>query len=91
MNELEIIKDATGLIASITGIIGFIPQIHKAYKTKSMADVSMALLINYLVCCVSWAIYGALDNSFFVLWSNVLGSIVSIVTVMQKIYYDKIL
>lgn len=90
MNGLEIIKDAAGLIASITGIIGFIPQIRKAYKTKSMTDVSMALLLNYLACCVSWMIYGALDTSFFVLWSNVFGSVVSVVTVIQKIYYDKL-
>jgi MtN3 and saliva related transmembrane protein len=85
---VEVIKDIAGIIGSITGIIGFVPQIYKAYKTKATRDVSIAMLFNYLACCISWGVYGAIDESFFVLWSNVLGSFVSIITISQKIYYD---
>ena len=85
----EVIKNALGFIASITGIIGFVPQIYKAYSTKSTADLSMGMLINYAICCITWAGYGFIENTAFVLYSNILGAIVSFISIGQKIYYDK--
>lgn len=84
----EIIKNILGFIASITGIIGFIPQIYKAYSTKSTSDLSMGMLINYAICCITWAGYGFIENASFVLYSNILGAIVSFISIGQKIYYD---
>jgi MtN3 and saliva related transmembrane protein len=86
---IDIIKWTFGLIASITGIVGFIPQIIKAYKTKSTNDISMGMLINYLICCITWAGYGLIENTFFVIWSNIVGTGVCLIVILQKIYYDK--
>ncbi|MDR3030788.1 MAG: hypothetical protein LBU35_00160 [Holosporales bacterium] len=78
-----------GTFALITSIIGLLPQIYKAYKTKSTTDVSMLMLINYSICSISWIIYGICLNSIFVVWSNIPILITCCVSVIQKYIYDK--
>lgn len=64
------------------------PQIHKTYKIKSANDVSMAMLCNYMICSIAWIGYGAYTKAGFVVFSNVVGLITSIISVLQKRYYD---
>jgi len=78
----------SGLIAFITSFIGLLPQIVKSLKTKSTQDLSMIMLINYLICSVAWIIYGSNTDSFFVISSNVVGLIVSLLLILLKRYYD---
>jgi MtN3 and saliva related transmembrane protein len=76
-----------GLIATITSIIGLLPQIYKTYQTKSAEDVSMIMLANYLVCSLAWVIYGIGTHSNFVTYSNIVGLITSVISICQKRYY----
>lgn len=78
----------SGIIAFITSFIGLLPQIIKSLKTKSTQDLSMIMLINYLVCSVAWIIYGSSTDSFFVISSNVVGLIVSLLLILLKRHYD---
>ncbi len=81
--------DITGTIALITSIIGLSPQVYMVYKTKSAGDISILMLINYLIGSIAWVLYGLETNSSFVLYSNYLGSGVTLLLIAQKIYYDK--
>jgi len=83
------LESLSGSIALITSIIGLFPQVYKSYKTKSTADVSMVMLVNYLICCVAWFIYGICTFSSFVIYSNIVGTILAAVSVIQKVIYDK--
>ena len=78
-----------GSIAFVTSIIGLLPQLVKATKTRSTQDISMMMLINYLVCSIAWIIYGGYSNSMFVLLSNILGSFSSLVLIFVKFTFDK--
>lgn len=78
-----------GTVAMITSLIGLAPQIYKNYITKSANDLSMIMLLNYLICSIAWVIYGAGTNSSFVVYSNIFGTITCLVSILQKIYYDK--
>ncbi len=84
-----IIEFISGWIAACTAVIGLLPQIYKSFKTKSMSDVSMLLLINYLVGSIAWIIYGVCTKATFTVVSNVIGTITSIIAILQKIIYDK--
>ncbi|MES2215151.1 MAG: SemiSWEET family transporter [Pseudomonadota bacterium] len=77
-----------GYIALITSLIGLLPQVYKAYITKSTHDISMIMLVNYLVCSMAWIIHGLCQSSTFVVISNVVGGIIGIVSIIQKRYYD---
>ncbi|MGL9725385.1 MAG: SemiSWEET family sugar transporter [Wolbachia sp.] len=82
------IEEFFGFIALITSLIGLLPQVYKAYITKLTRDVSMLMLINYLVCSLSWLIYGICQGLAFVVFSNIAGLAISIISIIQKCYYD---
>ena len=81
--------EIAGSIALITSFIGLIPQIYKVYLTKSAKDLSLIMLINYFFCSLAWIIYGSKTDANYVTYSNILGLITSIISLGQKIYYDK--
>ncbi|HHT0593361.1 TPA: SemiSWEET family sugar transporter [Legionella anisa] len=78
----------SGIVAFITSFIGLLPQIIKSLKTKSTQDLSMIMLINYLICSIAWIIYGSSTDSFFVISSNVVGLLVSLLLILLKKHYD---
>lgn len=80
--------DLFGIIATVTSFIGFIPQIYKTYKTKSAHDISKIMLYNFLLCSISWIVYGIYTSADFVVYSNVVGLITILVSILQKRYYD---
>jgi MtN3 and saliva related transmembrane protein len=82
-------ENLSGGVALITSIIGLFPQVYKSYKTRSTMDVSMIMLANYLVCSVAWIIHGLYTGSKFVVYSNIIGTILSMVSIVQKFVYDK--
>ncbi|HJD56619.1 MULTISPECIES: SemiSWEET family sugar transporter [Rickettsieae] len=82
------IEEFFGYIALITSLIGLLPQVYKAYITKSTHDISMLMLVNYLTCSVAWIVHGYCQGSIFVVLSNVAGLIISIISIIQKCYYD---
>lgn len=83
------IANIMGTIALVTSFIGLLPQSYKAFKTRSTQDLSMLMLMNYLVCSLAWIIYGICIHSPFVLYSNLVGAVSSITLIFQKQYYDK--
>jgi MtN3 and saliva related transmembrane protein len=78
----------SGTVAFITSFIGLLPQIFKAIKTKSTQDISMIMLLNYVLCSLAWIIYGGSTDSFFVTSSNVVGLLVSLTLIILKRHYD---
>lgn len=85
---MSYIETLSGTLAFITSFIGFVPQIYKTIQTKSTKDLSMTMLINYLVCSIAWIIYGSTTESLFVLSSNIIGLVTSAILIIQKRYYD---
>ncbi len=81
------VVDLFGIIASITSFIGLTPQIYKTYKIKSAHDISILMLWNYLVCSIAWIGYGTYTSSSFVVYSNIVGVISSLISLFQKRYY----
>ncbi|MFP3030480.1 MAG: SemiSWEET family sugar transporter, partial [Wolbachia sp.] len=82
------IEECFGFIALIASLIGLSPQVYKAYITKVTRDVSMLMLVNYLICSLSWIGYGLYQSSIFVVLSNIAGLVISIISIIQKCYYD---
>lgn len=79
----------SGSIAFITSFIGLLPQVVKAIKTKSTQDLSMLMLVNYLICSLAWIIYGSSTDSMFVLSSNIVGLVISFMLIILKRHYDE--
>jgi MtN3 and saliva related transmembrane protein len=83
------LENLSGGVALITSIIGLLPQVYKSYKTKSTDDISMLMLINYIVCSIAWIIHGVSTDAVFVIYSNIVGTILAGMSIVQKVVYDK--
>ena len=88
-DEAYMLSDIFGTIALITSIIGLMPQVIKAHKTKSTKDVSMLMLINYFVNSLAWVVYGFYIDSLYVILSDALCVIISGIAISQKVTYEK--
>lgn len=77
-----------GTIALITTLIGISPQVYKTYKTKSAGDISYLMLYNFLICSIAWTVYGFYTEAGFVLYSNILSTVVCTISIIQKYHYD---
>ena len=76
-----------GFIASITSVISLIPQIVKSYKTKSVGDLSILMIVNFLISSISWALYGILIDAVSVWATNIVMTVFAII--LMKFKYDK--
>jgi MtN3 and saliva related transmembrane protein len=76
-----------GFIALSTSTISLLPQIYRTYKTKSVEDISLLMLINFLVCSISWIVYGILTDTISVWLTNCIMTIFSIVLLVLKLKY----
>ena len=85
---MEMVIKIFGTIAAILSLIGTLPQLYKIYKIKSAEDISTIMLMNGLAAAICWLIYGIASKSSFIIYSNILGVITSIISIAQKIYYN---
>ena len=78
-----------GSIASITSTISLIPQLLQTFKTKSVADLSLLMLINFFICSICWVIYGIILNATSVWITNIIMLIFSALLIILKIKYNR--
>lgn len=76
--------------ALCTTVIGLLPQVYKTYHTKSTKDLSAMMLANYLLSSALWIGYGICVSDKTVIIANIVCGITSIISIIQKIYYDRL-
>jgi uncharacterized protein with PQ loop repeat len=56
------------------GAPAIIPQVVRVYRTEHLYGVSAAMYALLFVCCLTWLIYGAMINDWFVSLPNLVGT-----------------
>lgn len=54
MNWLEI----TGHLGSLLSSITFMPQVYRVWKTRSVGDLSLAMILIVFISTIVWLVYG---------------------------------
>ena len=76
-----------GITAGVLILAGWIEQIYKGYKTKSLKDVSKFLMIFIAAGSILWLIYGIIVSDVFIIGTNLAGlTLMVIVSAMKKRY-----
>jgi len=88
MNNVNYIN-LFGFSAALLTTIAFLPQLYKTWKTKSADDVSLTMLISFLIGLICWIIYGLKINSIPILISNIITFIFNFSILILKITYSK--
>ena len=76
-----------GYTAGVLGVVSFIPQVIKSWKSKSMHDLSWGWLALFTTADVLWIIYGVLLSAMPVIVTNVAILLLLLVLVYLKIKY----
>src|SRR5206468_11936945 len=90
MEDFVYFVDVIGIIAGILVLSSFIPQLHKAYKTKRMLDVSIYLMTLIASGMFLWVIYGIIRKDPVIIGTNAAGFILNIILMTLKLKYDKL-
>ena len=78
-----------GVAAGILILTGWVEQIYKGYKTKSLKDVSKFLMIFISAGAILWLIYGVIVEDVFIIGTNVAAIVLMMIVLAMKKIYDK--
>lgn len=85
MNWIQMVGHAGALLTSIT----FIPQLHKAWTSKSVGDLSIAMMIIVFMSNLVWIVYGITLMLWPVILANTVVALVSFVLIYFKFAFKK--
>tara|TARA_B100000214_G_scaffold342433_1_gene290237 strand:+ start:1848 stop:2123 length:276 start_codon:yes stop_codon:yes gene_type:complete len=88
MNHFNYI-DLFGFSAAFLTTIAFLPQLYKTWQTKSAEDVSLVMLILFIIGLICWIIYGSKIHSTPIVVANVITFIFNFSILILKISYGK--
>ena len=78
-----------GVSAGILILTGWVDQIYKGYKSKSLKDVSKFLLIFLSAGAILWLIYGIIVIDVFIIGTNIAAIVLMLIVLTMKRKYDK--
>ena len=79
-----------GVSAGILILTGWVEQVYKGYKTKSMKDISKFLMIFIAAGSTLWLVYGSIVSDVFIIGTNIAGLILMIVVSAMKRRYQNV-
>lgn len=85
----DLVIQIIGIAAAVLTTSSFLPQIVKAYQTKSMEDVSRYLMIMFATGTLLWMVYGAYKSDPVIIGANAIASAFNIVLLYMKFAYRK--
>ena len=79
-----------GIAAGILILTGWVEQIYKGYKTKSLKDVSKFLMIFISAGAILWLIYGFVVSDIFIIGTNIAAIVLMMIVLGMKKRYDRL-
>ena len=78
-----------GILASITILSGWIPQIIRGYRTRKLDDVSKYLMSLIAIGAFLWLLYGIEKEDPFIMGVNIAAIILSLIVLGMKFKYER--
>jgi len=78
-----------GILASITILSGWIPQILRGYRSKKLDDVSKYLMSLIAIGAFLWLLYGIEKEDPYIIGVNIAAIILSMIVLGMKFKYEK--
>ena len=84
---VTLLTNIIGYSATVVATLIMLPQLIKTIKTKRVEDISMMMLIIFMVNNILWVIYGILSNGNPVIVANIIVFIIVLSVFVLKIKY----
>jgi MtN3 and saliva related transmembrane protein len=85
MNWIEIAGHTGAFLSGVT----FIPQVYKAWKTKSVGDLSLAMMLIVISSTIIWLYYAVSLMLWPVILANTFVGLLSLVLIYFKFTFKK--
>lgn len=79
-----------GIAAGVLILSGWVEQIIKGYKTKSLKDVSKYLMVFISGGSILWLIYGIVVSDVFIIGTNIAAIFLMMIVLFMKKRYEKV-
>ena len=76
-----------GIAAALLTTFGFVPQIMKMRKTRSVKDVSLITLFQFSAGVVLWALYGMHIGDSIIIAANIVAFITLTIAISLYFHY----
>ncbi len=83
----DLLISMIGVAAAALTTSSFLPQIVKAYRTKSMEDVSRYLMSMFATGTVLWMVYGIFKGDLVIIGANATATAFNIILLYMKVAY----
>ncbi|GAB1446008.1 MAG: hypothetical protein KF860_16955 [Cyclobacteriaceae bacterium] len=85
MDWIQIVGHTGALLSSIT----FVPQVYKVWVSKSVRDLSLAMMLIVFSSTIIWLIYGVALNLWPVILANGFICVLSILLIYFKLTFKE--
>jgi MtN3 and saliva related transmembrane protein len=83
MESIEII----GLVAATLTTSAFVPQVNRAWRSKSTKDISLLMYLAFFVGTMLWLYYGLVHGSLSIVLANGVTGLLVVVMLFLKLRY----
>lgn len=88
MGELQWV-DYLGLFGAFLSSVTFVPQVYQAWKTKSVGDLSIWMILILLGNVSTWLIYGIIKADLAIIIANSIILVLSLTMLVFKLSFGK--
>ena len=81
--------EIVGFLAAVFTMYGFLPQVIKIYRTKSVKDLSLPAILQFMLGIFLWLIYGIHLNNFIIILANSVTFLILSAALALFIKYSK--
>lgn len=85
MTWIEVAGHTGAFLSSIT----FLPQVYKAWKSKSVGDLSLAMMMIVFSSTLVWLVYGVSLDLWPVIICNAIIAVLSLLLIYFKFTFKK--
>ncbi len=78
-----------GISAAMLTTFGFVPQIIRMIRTKSVQDVSLMMLFQFCVGVFLWVLYGIHLKDVIIIAANIISFMTLILSLGLYFYYER--
>ncbi len=78
-----------GIIAALLTSFGFVPQIIKMHRTKSVKDVSLTTLLQFSAGAILWILYGIHQEDTIIIAANTITFVTVVCAVAMYYHFNR--
>jgi MtN3 and saliva related transmembrane protein len=78
-----------GLCAGTLTTLSFVPQVVKCWRRRSVADLSLTMLLTFAIGVALWDLYGFMTQALPIILANSVTLVLAVALIVMKASYEE--